>query len=108
MVGYQRPSELLVPELFGYGYCEHAPVAARQEMGWLALVRTAGFNVVIRPHRNVQLLFQITVEITKENAEAAVCVFEPAFKGGGHALAGVVEWFHRQMGLSRGGQRSQQ
>ena len=80
----------LCAKIFRHGDAEHAPLAARQEVGRLAAVRAAGLDSVIRPYGNVEILFQVPIVVAEENTEGAVRVFIPAFERSGHVLAGVV------------------
>ena len=65
-------------------------------MSWLALVGSAGIDPVIRPDRDIQLLFLIAIVIAEEKTEAAVLILEPPFKSACNALTGIVQRLQRQ------------
>src|SRR5579872_351270 len=59
-------------------------------MGWLAAIRTARFDAVVGTNRNVQFLLEIAIVVADQETESSVRILEPAFVGGGDALARVV------------------
>src|SRR5262249_16810790 len=66
-------------------------------MRGLALVRTAGLDAVVCADRDFQFLLEIAVEITDQDAEAAVGVREPSFKRASDALSELVRRLEGQL-----------
>src|SRR5258708_3699529 len=93
----QRPGEFPGSEILGHRDREDAPLAARQKVRGLTLIGTAGLDAVIRTNGDVELFFQIPIEVADQDSEAAVGNLEPAFEGAGDALTGVVRRFERQL-----------
>src|SRR5262245_59882644 len=96
-VGDQRPGELFVPEILGDRQGENAPLAARQKVSRLPLIRPARLDPVLRPKRNVQLLLRIPIVIAEEQTVAAVLIPKPPFESAGDALPRLVRRFQRQL-----------
>src|SRR5713101_5165836 len=93
----QRPRELPGSEILGHGNGEDSPLAARQKVRGLALVGTSRLDAVIRTNGDVELFFQIAIEVADQEAEAAVGSLEPALECAGDALAGVVRGLEGQL-----------
>src|SRR5260370_5658976 len=92
----QRPGKFVVSEILGHRDGEDAPLAARQKVRGLALVRTAGLDAVIWTNGDVEFFFQIPIEVPDQQTEAAVVSLEPSFEGAGHGLTGFVGRLRRQ------------
>src|SRR5215471_5470985 len=96
-VGDKCPDQLILAEIGRYAYGEHPPLASSQEVSWLALIRAAGIDSIVRPNRDFKFLFCIAIEIAKEEAEGSVRIFEPALECAGNAGTGFMNRFQWQI-----------
>src|SRR6185436_1448084 len=74
-----------------------APAAAHFEVRRLALIRTARFDLVLGPDRNVEDFLLVPVEIADQQRERAVVVFVPAFKRGIDVRSRILQRFHGEL-----------
>jgi len=66
-------------------------------MSGLALVGPSGVNPVAGADGYIQFLFQISIEVSEEQAEAAVLVMKPTFESARYALSGIVRRAGQQL-----------
>ena len=78
-------------------------------MRGLSEIRTAGFDAVVRPDRDVHFLREIAVVVADQEDVIAVLVVVPALVGAGDAAAELAAWFtgkldalRKQRGAARG------
>ena len=101
-VDRQHPRELLVlSELFRHGEDEHAVAASGEEVRRLAQIGIAGFEMIGRADRDVDLTRRIAIEITNQKAVRAVGIVVPAFVGRRHARAESLRRRAREQRLCR-------
>src|SRR5690348_12209761 len=91
------PNQFTLAEIGRHAHGEHPPLPSGQEMSWLALIRSAEIDSIVRPDRDIQFLLGIAIEIAKQEAERPVRIFEPALKSAGHAGAGFMDRFEWQV-----------
>jgi hypothetical protein len=66
-------------------------------MSWLALIRSARIDSIVRPDWDIKFLLCIAIEIAKQEAERPVLIFEPALESAGYAGAGLMDRFEWQV-----------
>src|SRR5262249_49666329 len=103
-----RPRDFLRSEIGRYSHGKYAPVAARLEVGRLALIRRSGFDVVSGANWHAHHFLRVAIEVSEADAERAVRVAVPPFERGSDCLAGRFrdgEWklsARQGRGCSRG------
>ncbi len=68
-----------------------------KKVSGLALVGAAGFDPVVGADRDIQFLFQISIEVSEEQAEGSVLVLKPSFVSARYALPGIVRRAGQQL-----------
>src|SRR5262249_11284840 len=78
---------LVLAELFRHGEEEHAVTSSGQKVRGLTEIGTAGFEMIHRTNRHVDLALRVAVEVANQKTVRAVSVIVPAFVGRSDACA---------------------
>src|SRR5439155_7415019 len=89
----QRPGDRLLESL-RHHHRENLLAAAWQEMRRLATVDGSGIERVVRPDRDIELLFPIPVHVPEIHADGTVWIRLPSLKHRCNILSGVAAWIH--------------
>ena len=81
------PDELIVPEVCRYAHLEDEFSPSRKEPGWLSLIRSARFDVIVGADWDVERFFAVPVKETKYHVKRAVRISFPAFEHRGDVLS---------------------
>src|ERR1700722_10573078 len=66
-------------------------------MSWLSLVGASGGDSIVVADGDIQFLFQISIVVSEEQAEAPILVMKPSFEDSRNALPGIVRRSHQQL-----------
>ena len=66
-------------------------------MSWLSLVGASGVDPIVDADGDIQFLFQISIVVSEEQAEAPILVMKPPFENARNALPGIVRRSGQQL-----------